>query len=310
MNIAVIGIGGVGGYYGGKLTQLLNDDNDLKIFFIARNQHLNEIKRGGLILDTDDGQMICFPTLATDNISELPQIDFCLLCVKSYDLVSVLIQLKPKITNKTMILPLLNGVDIYERIRAIIQNGIVFPACVYIGTHIEKPGKVVQRGGAGKIIFGKDPQNSCVDPALFDFLQKSKIKYNWTDDPSAEIWGKYIFIASFGMVTAYSNKTIGEVLQSEMLSRYVKNIITEIYQIALAKQILLPQTIVDDSYMRGNRFPYDAKTSFQRDYENKDKPDERDIFGGAIIRMGEQLGIKTETTKMIYDSIQKNKIIE
>jgi len=112
------------------------------------------------------------------------------------------------------------------------------------------------------------------------------------------------------MVTAYSNKTIGEVLQSEMLSRYVKNIMTEIYQIALAKQILLPQTIVDDSYMRGNRFPYDAKTSFQRDYENKDKPDERDIFGGAIIRMGEQLGIKTETTKMIYDSIQKNKIIE
>jgi 2-dehydropantoate 2-reductase len=309
MNIAVIGIGGVGGYYGGKLTQLHKDDG-LKIFFIARNQHLNEIKRNGLILDSDDGQIICYPALATDNISELPQIDFCLLCVKSYDLTKVLIQLKPKITSKTMILPLLNGVDIYERIRAIIQNGIVFPACVYIGTHIEKPGKVVQRGGTGKIHFGKDPKNDYADPVIFELFQKSKIKYNWTDNPYTEIWGKYIFIASFGMVTAYSNKTIGEVLQSEELSRNVKNIMTEIHQIALAKKILLPLTIVDDSYMRANRFLFDTKTSFQRDYENKDKPDERDIFGGTIIRMGEQLEIKTETTKMIYESIQKNKIIE
>jgi 2-dehydropantoate 2-reductase len=310
MNIAVIGIGGVGGYYGGKLTQLLKDNNDLKIFFIARNQHLIEIKRDGLILDTDDGQIICFPTLATDNISELPEIDFCLLCVKSYDLAKVLIQLKSKITNKTMILPLLNGVDIYERIRAVIQNGIVFPSCVYIGTHIEKPGKVIQRGGAGKIHFGKDSKNGYADPKIFELFQKSKIKYNWTENPYTEIWGKYIFIASFGMVTAYSNKTIGEVLQSEELSHYVKNIMTEIYNIALAKQILLPQTIIDDSFMRGSKFPYDAKTSFQRDYENKNKPDERDIFGGTIIRMGEQLEIKTETTKMIYDFIQNNKIIE
>jgi len=294
MNIAVIGIGGVGGYYGGKLTQLLKDDGQVKIYFIARNQHLNEIKRNGLRLDTDEGQIICLPTLATDIISELPQIDFCLLCIKSYDLADALIQLKPKITNKTTILPLLNGVDIYERIRAIIQNGIVFPACVYIGTHIEKPGKVIQRGGAGKIFLGKDPNNDCMDPAVFDLLQKSKIKYNWTDNPYTEIWTKYIFIASYGMVTAYSNKTVGEVMQSEMLSGYVKNIMSEIYQIALAKQVLLPQTTIDDSYERGKRFPFDAKTSFQRDYENKDKPDERDIFGGTIIRLGKQLGIKTE----------------
>ena len=118
MNIGVIGIGGVGGYFGGKLTQLLKDDKDLKIFFIARTQHLNEIKKNGLILDTEEGITTCIPTLATDDISELPQLDFCLICVKSYDLKNILIQLKPKIADNTMILPLLNGVDIYERVKS------------------------------------------------------------------------------------------------------------------------------------------------------------------------------------------------
>jgi 2-dehydropantoate 2-reductase len=117
MNIAVIGIGGVGGYFGGKLTQLLKDDKNINIYFIARNQHLSEIKKNCLILDTDEGIITCIPTLAMDNIAELPKLDLCLICVKSYDLEKVLFEIKSKITDKTMILPLLNGVDIYERIR-------------------------------------------------------------------------------------------------------------------------------------------------------------------------------------------------
>lgn len=309
MNIAIIGIGGVGGYLGGKLTQLIKDEKELNIFFFARNQHLNEIKKNGLILDTDEGIITCVPTLATDNLSELPELDFCLICVKSYDLKNILVQLKSKITAKTMILPILNGVDIYERVRAIIKNGIVFPSCVYVSTHIEKPGKVTQRGAACTIHFGKDPNNDYVNPEIFEILKKANINYNWTDNPYVEIWSKFIFIASFGMVTANYNKTIGEVLQSEELSRDVKNIMKEIYNIALQKNVSLPATIIEDSYTKGNKFPFETKTSFQRDYENTDKPDERDIFGGTIIRLGEQLGVKTEATKKIYYSIQKNKVI-
>lgn len=90
MNIAVIGIGGVGGYFGGKLTQLLYGNKDLHIYFVARNQHIVEIKSTGLVLDTDDGLIICKPTLATDTISELPQLYLCIICVKSYDLENAL----------------------------------------------------------------------------------------------------------------------------------------------------------------------------------------------------------------------------
>jgi 2-dehydropantoate 2-reductase len=142
MNIAIIGIGGVGGYFGGKLTRLLEIERGINVYFIARNEHLEAIKRNGLLLDSDEGRFICKPTAAISDISQLPPLDFCLVCVKGYDLKKALIQLKPKISANTMVLPLLNGVDIYERIRLVIQNGVVFPSSVYVATHIEKPGQV------------------------------------------------------------------------------------------------------------------------------------------------------------------------
>jgi len=184
MNIAVIGIGGVGGYFGGKLCRLLDDSSlDLKIYFIARNRHLHEIQKNGLLLDTDEGEFLCKPTFATDTISNLPELDFCLLCVKSFDLDSVLPQLREKISSKSTLLPLLNGVDIYERIRRQIKTGAVFPSCAYVSARIERDGKVTQRGGLCTIVFGKDPHNDFVDERIFGLLTKARIKHRWQEDP-------------------------------------------------------------------------------------------------------------------------------
>ncbi|MDD5674389.1 MAG: ketopantoate reductase family protein [Chitinivibrionales bacterium] len=307
MNIAVIGIGGVGGYFGGKLTQVLKSDKNLKIYFIARGKHLDEIRKNGLRLDSQDGQMLCRPTLATDSIAELPILDISLVCVKSYDLNTVLHQLKPRMSDATIILPLLNGVDIYERIRAIISNAVILPACVYIGTHIEKPGTVTQRGGPGAIILGNDPQREINTAALTDVLTKADIKFNWSDAPYSEIWSKFVFIASLGLVTANFNKTVGEIIQSEELSVYAVGVMKEIIAIANSKKVSLPASLLEDVFTKAKSYPFETKTSFQRDFEIPGHKDERDLFGGAIIRMGKELNIKTETTKMIYDSLQKKK---
>ncbi len=307
MNIAVMGIGGVGGYFGGKLTQLLSNAKDLNIYFVARGQHLAEIQKNGLILDTDEGIMDCKPTLSTDDILKLPEIDFCLLCVKSYDLDNVLLNLKNKVTSNTIILPLLNGVDIYERIRARIHNGAVLPSCVYIGTHIERPGKVMQRGGACTIFFGRDPKNDYFNEEILDLFKKAKIKFQWQEYPYTEIWNKYIFVAPFGLVTANFSKTLGEVMQSEELSSYVRNIMNEIIGIAKKKDIALSPNVIDEVFTKAKGFPPETKTSFQRDIESVDKPDERELFGGTIVRMGKELGIPVDTTQAIYNSIQKKK---
>jgi 2-dehydropantoate 2-reductase len=309
MNIAVIGIGGVGGYFGGKIAKLAEKESDLKVFFIARGAHLAEIIQNGLTLDSSEGIIKCRPTLATDRIEDLPSFDICLICVKGYDLADAVKRLAPKITDKTVILPLLNGVDIYERIRAVIKNGIVLPSCVYVGTHISKPGTVVQRGGEGSIIFGNDPLHDEGPDTLVGLLAKAGIKYKWTSEPYVEIWGKFVFIASFGLVTANYNKTIGEVMESAELSGYTRSIMKEITNIAAKRNINVPAALIDDTFSKAKAFPFETKTSFQRDFEILGKNDERDLFGGSIIRMGRQAGVETPVTESIYASIQAEKRI-
>lgn len=308
MNIGIIGVGGVGGYFGGKICKLASIP-DINIFFIARGKHLDAIRNNGLHVRTaTEGEWACNPTLATDRIEELPILDVCLLCVKSYDLKNVVSQLCEKVLEATLILPLLNGIDVYERIREDLQTAQVLPACVYVGTYIETYGKVTQEGGACKILFGKDPHvPGSVPNQLFDLFTTSSIKYEWFEDPYPEIWGKYVFIAPFGLVTAAFDKTIGQVMESSTLRHYVLSVMDEIVQLSKKMGVVLPDTITTESYQKGYNFPYETKTSFQRDFESMNKPDERDLFGGTILRLGKRLDVDTPTTKELWDLLNQKK---
>src|SRR4030067_2320237 len=89
LNVCVMGVGGVGGYFGGKLAHTFssNSDSPVDIFFVARGKHLGAIRENGLTVRSPEfGTITCKPTLATERISELPQIDFFLIAVKGYDL--------------------------------------------------------------------------------------------------------------------------------------------------------------------------------------------------------------------------------
>lgn len=303
LEIGVIGVGGVGGYFGGKLAKAFEGNKKVRINFVARGKHYKEILANGLLLDTEQGEFVCKPAYITDSITKLPILDAILICVKVYDLAKVLMDLQDKITNQTIILPLLNGVDIYQRIKNVLSEPFVLPSCVYVGTHIERPGKVTQRGGACTIHLGDDPEKSKVESWFLDLLKKGNIQFNYTSNPYEEIWSKFIFIASYGLVTANYNKTIGEIIKDPELSKIVLAIMAEIYSLAKIQGISLPDKIIEDSFEKGKKFPFETKTSFQRDFEISDKKDERDLFGGAILRMGEKFNIDTKTTKLIYNSL-------
>ena len=108
MVIAIIGIGGVGGYFGGKLAHILEkcSAEENEIYFVARGEHGRKIRENGLILKTNlEGEMLCRPTKVLENIVELPELDVCFLCVKQYDLYDCLISLKEKVRNDTKIIP-------------------------------------------------------------------------------------------------------------------------------------------------------------------------------------------------------------
>ena len=307
-SVCVIGLGGVGGFFGGKIAYYLesNSIETPKVYFIARGKHLEAIQSHGLILNTEETQgMICRPALAADDIGSIPVPDLYLLCVKSYDLDDAVLKLKHHIRENTMILPLLNGADIYDRIRTHLKTGIVLPACAYVGTHIEKPGVVSQKGGGGIILCGNDPKVSGFDSApLIDLFDKAGISFQWKPDPFPSIWEKFVFIAGYGLVTADTGMTMGEVLENNDVLESARRIMREITSIAHKKGVNLPENIVDVSIEKAKNFPYEVKTSFQRDVETKGKRNEGDLFGGTVIRLGESLGIETPETRSVYASIQ------
>jgi 2-dehydropantoate 2-reductase len=313
MNIAVIGIGGVGGYFGGKLALLAERNPATNVYFVARGEHLKAIRSSGLELDAEEGRMLCRPTLATDAIADLPRLDLCFLCVKGYDLPKVLEQLDGKIDDDTAILPLLNGVDIYERAKKVLHKGYLHPSCVYISASLEAPGKVRQRGPLSTILFGADPARPSrsdrpgPERKALEILEKAGIKHAWKEDPFLEIWNKYLFIAPFGLVTADSGKTIGEVIQSPEHLAAVKRIMGEILSLAKVRGVALAPTAIEDTIEKAKKFPFETKTSFQRDVESPGKPDERDLFGGSIIRLGKELGVPTPGTQDVFASIVRKK---
>lgn len=304
--IVVLGAGGVGGYFGGRLAaHAQTHPSSPRVSFLARGPHLEAMRTLGLRLHTTQGDILCSPCLCSDQVEDLPVAGIYLLAVKSYDLEEVVSRLEPYLEEETLILPLLNGIDIYDRIRAVTQKAKVMPACVYVSTRIAAPGVIEQSGGEGKILLGHDPLFQRHRPAeLLELLQQAGIPFEWQADPYPAIWSKFMFIAAYGLVTAASRLSLGEVYQDDALRQQADNVMHEIYYLARAKGVGLSQSIIDQSLERAREFPFEARTSLQRDVESGKGRHEADLFGGTILRLAQELEIAAPATQALMQSIQ------
>lgn len=310
-SITVIGLGGVGGYFGFKLAQTYSTSSQASITFVARNETYTIIKDNGLtLLSAEHPNSTAYPNNLINNLNHLPVSDLLLICVKEYDLELVCITIKEKIKEDTIILPLMNGADIYERIRKIIPNGIVLPACVYVASHIKEKACVEHKGKSGKIILGKDPlhQQFSADE-IVSLLKNAGIDVEFKEDSLPDIWTKFFFIASFGLVTARYNKSIGQVNDEDNLKEEALAIMTEIKKIATLKGIKLSDTIIPDTFEKAATFPYHTPTSLQLDVQSKKAQNELELFAGIIIKYGKELGVEVPAAIKIYGEIKQLNIV-
>jgi 2-dehydropantoate 2-reductase len=300
-NICIIGIGGVGGYFGGKLAYyLLSTDQLYHVTFIARGKHLEAIKKNGLLFKTPDGEFICKPSLVTNNLAEIPVPDLVLICTKSYDLDTVAKELAKVVSSKTLIIPLLNGVDIVERLEKHIQLGIILPACVYIATYISNPGEITLTGAEGFIVAGKP---GFQPDSLLSLMNEAHIKIKWTETPFNAIWEKYLLVSSFALVTAYYNKTFIEVINDPEAKTDVIAVMNEIKALAKSQSIILSDDIIEKTIHKVSKLSANTKTSYQRDIEIKGNVNEGDIFGQTIIDLGNKSGIDVSVSTRLFNSI-------
>ncbi|MDR1626942.1 MAG: ketopantoate reductase family protein [Spirochaetia bacterium] len=309
--VCVFGTGGIGGYMAAHLlsAKTVDPGNELYITCIARGTTLEALREKGLVFQKTGGKETVYrPDFVTNKAADLPEQKLIVLCVKGYDLVGACEAIRPIVSPETEILPLLNGIDVYERIRAVIQTGIVLPACIYISSGIQVPGRVVQAGGQGNIIAGADPLHKKYNPALLASLMATAgIPFIWEADPFPALWTKYLFIASYALVTGLSGKSFGQILEDKELSASVLEILKELHALASAKGVSLPESLIQESYENARKFPYEATTSFARDLQVPGKPNEADLFGATILRLGGELGIPTPAAKAAHEAIIKKK---
>lgn len=308
---AIIGLGGVGGYFGFKLAQKYATDDAANITFIAREKTYDIVRENGLtLLSAANEDPVARPHQILKGVAELGHIDVFVICVKEYDLENICNQLKDKIKSDTIILPLMNGVDIYERIRKIITNGIVLPSCVYVASHIKEKGVVEHKGNPGKIILGKDPEHQEFDPqGIVDLFKNASIDIDYKEDSFPAIWSKYFFIASFGLVSARYNKSIGQVNEEEELHQRALKVMQEIQAIALSKEIDLPENIIEQTFQKAASFPFQTPTSLQLDVQSGKENTELELFAGAIIAYGKALDIPVPETTEIYNEIKNGMLV-
>ncbi|WP_287586411.1 2-dehydropantoate 2-reductase [Candidatus Borrarchaeum sp.] len=309
MKIAIIGIGGVGGYYGGKLAQKYGSTGEHDIFFVARGEHLAEIRKNGLkVITQEEGEFTAIPTTATDDPKDLGLVDLVLFCVKTYDLESAAQQLIDNIHEKTVAITILNGVDNTDRLRTILTRSTVLNGCVYISSTIQAPGVIRQIGGPRKLIFG--PENN--DPEKYryieEILRNADIRAELTADISVQVWTKYIFIGPLATIDSLLRKPLGAIIENENNKQMLKGLMEEVNLIAKKRGIFLPEDIIPLSLEKASGFPYETKTSMQRDFESGRKTTEIETFAGYIVKTGKELGVETPLYQEAYNELLKKLI--
>jgi 2-dehydropantoate 2-reductase len=273
--------------------------------FVARGEHLAAIKKEGLKLTTPNEEFTAVPNVATDNTDGLGTFDLVLFSVKSYGLEKAAEQIKKNVGSRTAIIPLLNGVDITEKIKAILPQADVLGGLVYIGSSIVGPGAVRQAGGSGQLIFGpKDRSKAEKYRPVEKLLRDAGIKADLVEDIDLALWTKYIFISSMAGLTSYFGKTFGEILESKEDKQFLEGVLKEIEAVARAKKVAFPADVVKQTMDKIAAFPHGTKTSMQRDFE-KSSQTELEVITGYILDTGKQLGVPTPLTEKIYRELAK-----
>lgn len=306
MELAIVGVGGIGGYFGFKLAQEYATATTAIITFVARGETYARLKENGLtLLSPEHPSSVARPSKLVETVAELENIDVLVLCVKEYDLESICTQLKSKVQDNVVILPLMNGIDIYERIKSIIPTVIVLPACVYVASHIKEKAVVEHKGNPGRIIVGKDPERPDYTPEqLVDLLANANIAVEYQKDAFPAIWTKFFFIASFGLISARYNKSIGQVEIEPLLHERARLIMQEIEAIARKKGMALPADIIEQTFQKAKSFPYHTPTSLQLDVQSGKPKTELELFAGALLAYGKTLSVPVEETYKIYSEIK------
>ena len=288
MKVCVLGVGGIGAYYGGQLARAGHH-----VTLYARGENLAAIRTHGLEIKTAEGSWRV-PIAASDDVADLDAPDFAILGVKSYSLTEIAPVVKRVADAGATIVPFLNGVETTD---TLVELGVSREALIGGVTRISvariAPGVVERRGAFQSVIVGElDNRASDRTTRIAAAFRDAGVDVRTSTEIQTDLWEKFVFIASMAAACGLARSAIGPVRDAPLGRRLLQRAVQEVVDVATARGISLPAEEAARVLGAIDALPPGTKPSFLLDVEAGGKT-ELDILSGAVSRYAEAAGVST-----------------
>jgi 2-dehydropantoate 2-reductase len=293
MKVAVVGAGGVGGYFGGRLAEAGVD-----VAFLARGAHLRAMRARGLRIQSPKGDVHLPRVSASDDPSEIGPVDVVLFAVKLYDVDAALPLLPPLVGAATVVVPLQNGVDSVGLLTRAVGREHAAGGTCYVSAVIAEPG-VIRHTAMEHLIFGElDRTHSTRLAAFAEACRPAKFQATLSNDIVLDIWTKFVRLSVMSGMTAVTRSPLGVIHDDPELWAMLQRAIREAMDVAHAKGIPVAESTVEDVANAYAALPPQTKSSMLEDLE-RGRPLELPWLSGAVVRIGKEVGVPAPTHEFI-----------
>ena len=298
MKIAIMGTGGVGGYYGGLLAQKGHD-----VTFIARGEHLRAIQENGLQVKSIHGDFHLQPAQATDNPGQIGVVDLVVFCTKTYSTENAAGQIKPLVGADTTVLPLQNGINAAEQIGKIVGMQHMLGGVTWISSAFEAPGVIRQVSQFRRVVLGElDGQVTTRTQAIHKVFEETGITAELSENILKILWTKFVFISAASSLGSLTRLTIGQYRSVNETRTMMISLMQEVEAVARAQGIELDADVIQKSMDFVDNAAPQIKPSMQLDVE-AGRRSEIEAMIGVIGRKGREVGVPTPVADMVYATL-------
>ncbi len=299
MRIAIVGVGGVGGYFGARLAEGGED-----VVFVARGAHLDAMRANGLRIDSPKGDLLLQPVDVRDDTGGVGAVDAVLVAVKAWQLQDAAAAIEPLLGPETMVVPFLNGVEAPHILAQALGAGHVLAGVCGIVAYIDRPGCIKHVGIDPWVRFGE------VDNAVSDRVERLREAferaYGVAADVPADIqvamWQKFLFIAPTSGVGAVTRANLAAMRETPATRELIEWAMREALAVGRGLGVDLDESNLQQALASLHASPAEGTTSMQRDVA-AGRRSELEAQTGAIVRLGAQCGVPTPVNDVLYRSL-------
>lgn len=296
MRIAVMGTGGVGGYFGARLARAGHD-----LVFVARGRHLEALRTHGLRVESPLGDIHLPDIEVTDDPAELDPVDLVLFGVKLWDTQAAAALVKPLLKEQTAVVSFQNGVIKDDILRRSLGAEHVIGGVCYIAATIAEPGLIRHSGTLQKLVFGEyDGTTSPRVQAFRDACVKSGIDVEISERIEQAIWEKFVFLVGLSGTTSTARSTIGPIRSHPRSRAFLRDVMDEVVQVARAQGVPVNVDYADERLAFTDQLPAGMTSSMHHDLERGNRL-EVAWLSGDVAERGDALGVATPCNRAIFD---------